>query len=193
MTPVSVLIADDHELFAETLGLTLDLDDRMDVVGSARNGQEALQLAEALEPDVVLMDLEMPVLDGIEATRVLGLAMPGCRVVVLTASPSPEDLVRAKNAGAAGYLTKGCSAEDVVAAVVDAVEDRHLEVHEHDVRLERVGQLQRLLAVTGGADDVHAVVEVERQAEGLGEELVVVCDEHGNGGHRGRLLGGDIP
>jgi DNA-binding NarL/FixJ family response regulator len=67
------------------------------------------------------MDLEMPVLDGIEATRVLGLAMPGCRVVVLTASPSPEDLVRAKNAGAAGYLTKGCSAEDVVAAVVDAV------------------------------------------------------------------------
>jgi DNA-binding NarL/FixJ family response regulator len=121
MTPVSVLIADDHELFAETLGLTLDLDDRMDVVGSARNGQEALQLAEALEPDVVLMDLEMPVLDGIEATRVLGLAMPGCRVVVLTASPSPEDLVRAKNAGAAGYLTKGCSAEDVVAAVVDAV------------------------------------------------------------------------
>ena len=119
MPPVSVLIADDHELFAETLGLVLDLDDRVDLVGSARNGQEAVRLALELQPDAVLMDLEMPVLDGVEATRSLAAWLPGCRVVVLTASPSPEDVLRARAAGAVAYLTKGCSAADVIDALVE--------------------------------------------------------------------------
>src|SRR3954447_577664 len=106
MTPVRVLIADDHQLFAETLGLTLGLDDRIDVVGTAANGKEAVQLARELEPDAALMDLEMPVLDGYEATRVLRRVLPSCPVVVLTASLSPEDAHRARTAGAAAYLTK---------------------------------------------------------------------------------------
>jgi two-component system, NarL family, response regulator LiaR len=121
MPPVRVLIADDHQLFAETLGLTLDLDDRVELVGTARNGNEALLLALELQPDAVLMDLEMPVLDGIRATRALRRSMPGCQVVVLTASPVPEDALRAKNAGAAGYLTKGCSTHDVIDALLEVV------------------------------------------------------------------------
>ena len=64
MPPLRVLIADDHQLFAETLGLTLDFDERVEVAGSARNGKEAVRLALDLQPDAVLMDLEMPVLDG---------------------------------------------------------------------------------------------------------------------------------
>ena len=66
MPPLRVLIADDHQLFAETLGLTLDFDERLEVAGSARNGKEAVRLALELQPDAVLMDLEMPVLDGIQ-------------------------------------------------------------------------------------------------------------------------------
>ena len=120
MPPLRVLIADDHQLFAETLGLTLDFDERVEVAGSARNGKEAVRLALGLQPDAVLMDLEMPVLDGFHATRLLRRLLPACPVVVLTASPSSEDVHRARRAGASGYLNKGCSIERLVAALLDA-------------------------------------------------------------------------
>ena len=112
------MIADDHQLFAETLGLTLDFDERVEVAGSARNGKEAVRLALDLQPDAVLMDLEMPVLDGFHATRLLRRLLPACPVIVLTASPSSEDVHRARSAGA--YLNKGCSTERVVAALPEA-------------------------------------------------------------------------
>lgn len=89
--PVRVLIADDHRLFAESLGLTLEIDDRVELVGTAGNGKEAVQLAQELHPDVVLMDLEMPVLNGIHATREVRRWLPDCQVVVLTASLAVED------------------------------------------------------------------------------------------------------
>ena len=120
MPPLRVLIADDHQLFAETLGLTLDFDERVEVAGSARNGKEAVRLALGLQPDAVLMDLEMPVLDGFHATRLLRRLLPACPVVVLTASPSSEDVHRARSAGAAAYLTKGCALGHVVSALLEA-------------------------------------------------------------------------
>jgi DNA-binding NarL/FixJ family response regulator len=119
MPPLRVLIADDHQLFAETLGLTLDFDERVEVAGSARNGKEAVRLALELHPDAVLMDLEMPVLDGFNATRLLRRLLPACPVVVLTASLSAEDARRARIAGAAAYLTKGCSTEHVVESLLE--------------------------------------------------------------------------
>jgi NarL family two-component system response regulator LiaR len=119
--PVRVLIADDHQLFAESLGLTLDIDDRLEVVGTAWNGKEAIRLAEELRPDVVLMDIEMPVLDGIEATRAVRCSLPDCQVVVLTASLAVEDAHRARYAGAAAYLTKGCFMRDLIDALLEVV------------------------------------------------------------------------
>jgi DNA-binding NarL/FixJ family response regulator len=119
MPPVRVLIADDHQLFAETLGLTLSFDDRVAVAGSVRNGKEAVRLALDVQPDAVLMDLEMPVLDGVQATRLLRRLLPGCPVVVLTASLSSEDAHRARSAGAAAYLTKGCALDHVVDALLE--------------------------------------------------------------------------
>ena len=120
-SPVRVLIADDHLLFAESLGLTLDIDDRLEHVGTARNGKEAVQLAKELSPDVVLMDLDMPVMNGIEATRELRRSRPDCQVVVLTASLAVEDAHRARSAGAAAYLTKGCFMRDVIDAMLEVV------------------------------------------------------------------------
>jgi two-component system invasion response regulator UvrY len=119
MSPLRVLIADDHELFAETLALSLAFDQRIELVGSARNGDEAVRLALELEPDAVLMDLDMPVLDGFNATRLLRRMLPECPVVVLTASLSSEDADRARLAGAADYLTKGCPAEQIVDALLE--------------------------------------------------------------------------
>jgi DNA-binding NarL/FixJ family response regulator len=117
--PVRVLIADDHRLFAEALGLSIGVDPRIEPVGRASNGEEAVRLALELRPDVVLMDLEMPVLDGIGATQAVREALPACRVIVLTAAPAAENVARARAAGAAAYLTKGCSTQDVIEAVLE--------------------------------------------------------------------------
>jgi DNA-binding NarL/FixJ family response regulator len=121
MPPVRVIIVDDHQLFAETLGLVLELDDRVEVAGSAHDGKQGVRLALEQRPDAVLMDLEMPVLDGIHATRLLRRLAPSCPVVVLTASRSSEDAARARSAGAAAYLTKGCSTDHVVETLLEAV------------------------------------------------------------------------
>jgi DNA-binding NarL/FixJ family response regulator len=121
--PIRVVIADDHTLFAEALALTLRTDPRFDVVGLAENGRKAVELASSLQPDVVLMDLHMPVMDGIEATERLRFAAPRSRVVVVTASTSAEDGARARAAGACAYIRKWASSDDLREAVVEATAD----------------------------------------------------------------------
>jgi DNA-binding NarL/FixJ family response regulator len=115
---VRVLIADDHRLFAEALDVILSTDGRIDVVGCAYDGREAVDLARELRPDVVLMDIAMPVLDGIEATREIEAGCEGTRVLVLTGSNAPEDIARARAAGAADYITKDEAAAELVKAIL---------------------------------------------------------------------------
>jgi two-component system nitrate/nitrite response regulator NarL len=117
--PVRVLLADDHRLFVEALEAILSPDRRIEVVGRAANGAEAVNLARQLEPDVVLMDISMPVLDGIEATRRLRDEVPGARVLMLTGSDARQDVARARKAGAAAYVTKDRIAADLVAAILE--------------------------------------------------------------------------
>jgi DNA-binding NarL/FixJ family response regulator len=108
---IRVLIADDQLLFAEALAGALSIDRRVHVVGIAANGEEAVRLSGLLQPDVILMDLRMPLMDGIEATRlIVGGEMPAPRVLILTGSDEPDALHRARAAGASGYLTKNHSA-----------------------------------------------------------------------------------
>jgi two-component system, NarL family, response regulator DesR len=116
---VRVLVVDDHALFAEALMLTLGIDDRIEVVGSASSGVEAVSLAEALRPDVVLMDVHMPSMDGIEATRRVRNVSPGSRVVMVTAARSPEVAYHALAAGAERCLTKDTPAVRLIDAILD--------------------------------------------------------------------------
>lgn len=119
MGTIRVLIADDHALFAKTLEAILSGTPEIEIVGIAEDGLEAVGLAATLSPDVVLMDLEMPHLDGLAATRrlrALGLGIP---VVILTASADPKHAQQAHEAGAKGYLTKDRIATALVAAVLD--------------------------------------------------------------------------
>ncbi len=118
--PTRVLIADDHVLFAEALEAILVGDERIRVVGRAANGLEAVELASSLRPDIVLMDISMPVMDGIEATARIVEDDPRTRVLVLTGSDSPRDVDAARRAGAAGYVTKDRIAAELVDAIVDA-------------------------------------------------------------------------
>jgi DNA-binding NarL/FixJ family response regulator len=116
---IRVLIADDHRLFAETLEALLETDERIDVVGHAHDGTEAVAHAEELRPDVVLMDIDMPVMDGFEATRQIRETDAHACVLMLTGSNSREDVDRARQAGAAGYVTKDRIAAELVDAILE--------------------------------------------------------------------------
>jgi DNA-binding NarL/FixJ family response regulator len=117
MQPIRVLIADDHRLFVEALEATLAGDDRLVVVGHAPDGEEAVRLASELRPDVVLMDISMPGMDGIEAAQAIRTANPGACILMLTGSNSRADVDRSRRAGAAGYVTK----DRIAAELIDAI------------------------------------------------------------------------
>jgi DNA-binding NarL/FixJ family response regulator len=122
MPPVRVLIADDHDLFAKTLEAVLEGDDRIVVVGRAREGKEAVRMALGHSPDVVLMDLEMPIMDGFEATEQLRRAGSDSKVLVLTSSDATIDADRAYAAGASAYLTKDRVINELREAIVSLAE-----------------------------------------------------------------------
>jgi DNA-binding NarL/FixJ family response regulator len=116
---IRVLIADDHRLFAEALEAILAGDDRISVVGHASDGSEAVRLAAELQPDVVLMDISMPVMDGIEAARAIRDEGGDASILMLTGSNSRADVDRARKAGAAGYVTKDRIAAELIDAIVE--------------------------------------------------------------------------
>ena len=122
--PLRVLIADDHRLFAEALEAILTTDERIEVVGQAGDGEQAVELARKLGPDVVLMDVSMPVLDGFQATREIRAAGEKVRVLMLTGSNSRVDVDRSREAGASGYVTKDRIASELVAAIVEVTRRR---------------------------------------------------------------------
>ena len=116
-----VLLVDDHRLVREGLRRTLE-DAGFEVVGEAENGADGLDLAEQLRPHVVLMDVSMPVVDGITATRRMRSRVPDAHVVVLTMHADSDLVEKARSAGAAGYLLKDASGDEVVQAVRRALE-----------------------------------------------------------------------
>jgi DNA-binding NarL/FixJ family response regulator len=120
VTPVRVLLVDDQSLFREALATLLSVRDEVEVVGEAANGAEAVECAARLRPDVVLMDLRMPELDGIAATRRLRARQPDVRVIALTTFDTDEEVFAALRAGAVGYLLKDVSSARLVEAVLAA-------------------------------------------------------------------------
>jgi two-component system, NarL family, response regulator NreC len=119
MSPsIRVLIADDHRLFAEALEAILSGEPRIEVVGRAHSGEEAVAQALELKPDVILMDIAMPVMDGVEATKLIRSKRRTATVVILTGSNSREDVARSREAGAAAYVTKDRIASQLIETIL---------------------------------------------------------------------------
>ncbi|MCP3856038.1 MAG: response regulator transcription factor [Actinomycetia bacterium] len=114
--PIRLMLADDHRMLREGLRRSM-LEQGFDVVGEACDGAEAVEMAARLQPEVILMDVTMPGLDGVEATRRVRSALPHVRVVMLTMHADQDVLADAVRAGASGYLVKDCSTEEIADAV----------------------------------------------------------------------------
>lgn len=117
MNKMRVLLADDHKMFRHALRLVLEKEPNIEVVGEAGNGQELLALAHQTTPDVVCMDISMPVMDGVDATRRLLAIRPGVKIIGLSAFTDQYYVMEMMNAGAAGYVTKGEAVEEIVRAI----------------------------------------------------------------------------
>ena len=139
-----LLIVEDEDLFAQLVEALVASDDRIEVVGRARDGMEGVGLARTLKPDVIVMDIGMPVLDGIEATRRIRSANPTIGVVIFTGSDEARDVQRARDVGAAAFVQKSHIDAVLLAAIHRAAE------HEHASRAER-GSGRALEAVAAPA------------------------------------------
>jgi DNA-binding NarL/FixJ family response regulator len=161
--PVRVLVVDDQQLMRDGIASLLSIQEGIEVVGVAANGQEAIEQAAALSPDVILMDIRMPVMDGIAATAQVRRRLPTCQVLMLTTFDDEEYIVKSLIAGACGYLLKDIPAQDLAHAICLA----HRGIYQLDPSI--AGKL--VGALTGAArpvektavptDDLAALTERE--------------------------------
>ena len=155
--PIRVLVVDDHAVVREGLRAFLELQEGIEVVAEAGDGQEAVETAERLRPDVILMDLVMPRLDGVAAMRAVRAAVPEARVIVLTSFLDDDKLLPAVRAGAAGYLLKNARPQELVGAVRAA--------HAGEALLDPVvaARLMETLAADGGLEPLDRLTPRERE------------------------------
>ena len=145
---IRVLLADDQALFREGLDTLLSIHKDIQVVGQASNGQEAFDLALKLRPDVILMDMQMPVLNGIGATRRLKQSLPDCRVIVLTTFDDKETIFDALRAGAVGYLLKDVGSAQLADSIRRTA--RGDSILDPSVAAKVVAEFSRVSSLVGG-------------------------------------------
>jgi DNA-binding NarL/FixJ family response regulator len=157
---IKVLIADDHHLFRD--GITRLLRDApgIELAGSASNGEQAVELARQKRPDVILMDVNMPGMGGLEATRRIHAAQPDTQILMLTISEQSEDLFEAIRLGARGYLLKNVSTQELLAAI------RQVSSGEAPIAPRMAGKLV----------DAFATMPMERPAEHLAEKIEILTE-----------------
>lgn len=159
--PIRLMLADDHRMLREGLRRSME-DEGFDVVGEASDGEEAVALAGQLQPDVVLMDVTMPDVNGVEATRRVRSQWPRIRVVMLTMHADQEVIAAAIRAGASGYLVKDCSTDEIANAVRLAVDEN--ATLSPDLAASMLDEVRRL--------DPPAIPEADRVVTKREEEVL---------------------
>ena len=151
--PVRILIADDHALVRGGLRMMLEDEPGLEVIGEASNGREALELCRSLKPDLVLMDVRMPEMDGLEATRAIKEEHPSVSVLMVTMHENADYLLEAIGAGAAGYVLKGAPGERLIGAVKRTMEGESPLNQELAAQLLRRVAEERALAQERGEEE----------------------------------------
>jgi DNA-binding NarL/FixJ family response regulator len=157
---IKVLICDDQQLVRESLATTLGIEDGLEVVGEATNGAEAVQKVEALNPDVVLMDIQMPIMDGIEATRRITSVHSDTKVVILTTRNTEKQVLDCLRSGASGYALKESDSEDLASVIEKVYRGEHYI--EPSLASEAIFELAR----HGSGSHPHAIQGHARHNDG---------------------------
>ncbi len=171
---IRILIVDDHTVVRDGLRALISAEPGMEVIGDASDGAEAVDLAAELKPDVILLDLVMPRMDGVEATRLIRQANPGARILVLTSFAEDHQVFSAVKAGAIGYLMKDTSSEELLQAIRNTYTNQ--PVMQPKIALKLMGEIQS----SGGGDGENdlTVREVEiLQNVALGKTNQEIADE----------------
>jgi DNA-binding NarL/FixJ family response regulator len=187
MTPIRILIADDHRLFRQGLRQICEILGKFEVVGEAENGQEAVELTRQLKPDVVLIDIQMPILDGVKATQLITAENPDVKVLVLTMYRQDSYVFEAVKAGARGYLLKDIDEQKFVDAVeavqrgeaiIDPIlatrllnEFRRLSLEALDVEQPTQSEMEVLRLVARGMDNKTIAVQLGLSERTVGNRL----------------------
>ena len=166
-----MLLVDDHPVVREGLRGMIDAEADLTVVGEAGSGAEAIAMAESLRPDVILMDLRMPDVDGVAATERILALLPGTRIVVVTTYESDTDILRAVEAGAAGYLLKDASRSELADAVRDAARGKTVLAPTVADRLVRFVRQPASVALSTREVEVLGLVATGKTNAEIGREL----------------------
>lgn len=189
--PIRVLIADDHQLVRQGMAALLSVKPEFEILGQATDGVEAVELATSLRPDIILMDLQMPHKDGIEATREIKEDNPEARILIITSFAEDENVYLAIKAGALGYLLKDSSPKELMQAIHDVCEGR-LSLHPN-IALKLIEELNRPTdlqptddPLTERESEVLKLVATGRTNQEIAEDLVL--SERTVGAHVSNIL-----
>jgi NarL family two-component system response regulator LiaR len=190
--PIRILIADDHRLVRQGIEALLNVKGGIEVVGHAENGARAVELAQSLRPDIILMDLMMPVKDGIDATREIKTEDPDARILIITSFAEDDNVFKAVKAGALGYLLKDSSPQELLQAIHDVCQGR-MSLHP-SIASKLMEELNRPVEgnltedpLTDREFEVIILVAKGKSNQDIAEKLVV--SERTVGAHVSNILG----